>query len=63
MLRYIEQQGSEAIEIRVDCDVCMVERPNTRTTLSSYLDDGEGGFTNLPPILCPDHGRELGLIW
>jgi hypothetical protein len=62
MLRYIKQCSGE-VEIRGDCDVCWAERPSARQTLESYLDDGEGSLTRLTPILCPDHGRELGVVW
>ena len=62
MLRYIKQCKGR-VEFDGDCDVCWIERPGTELILESYISDGEGGLTNLAPILCPDHGRELGVVW
>lgn len=64
MLRYITLYEEEGVEIGVACDICHAGR--NRETLENWLrpvchtkltDDGSR------PNLCPDHGRELGVVW
>ena len=62
MLRYIKQCEGRVV-FDGCCDVCWIERPATELKLESYIGDGEGGITSLSPILCPAHGRELGVVW
>ena len=62
MRRYIKQHKGE-VEIGRECDVCWAEVPN-RMPLTSYLTGHHGKeFSIHIPNLCPDHGRELGLVW
>ena len=64
MLEYIALYQEEGVAIGESCDICLVNRLGK--TLPSYLNgvfptkkEGYG----CRPNLCPDHGRELGVVW
>ena len=64
MLRYITLYQEEGVEIGENCDICHVTQ--SVKTLSDWLHvvyptkkEGYG----CRPNLCPDHGRELGVVW
>ena len=62
MRRYLEQHHGE-VEIGVKCDVCWAEVPE-RMSLQLYIEGHHGTkFSIHTPNLCPDHGRELGVVW
>ena len=62
MRAYIKQHGG-AVEIGKKCDVCWAEVPG-RMSLRVYLEGHHAKRYSIHvPNLCPDHGRELGVVW
>ena len=46
-----------------ECDVCRYS-PDLIATEKWVRGSGKhSGFCDLCPDLCPDHGRELGVVW
>ncbi len=63
MLAYIKQHQGR-VTIGRQCDVCYVDKKPAHHGLPEYLvrsDTGE--YSSIYPNLCPDHGRELGVVW
>ena len=64
MRAYLVQHHGTHI-IGKECDVCYVDKVDkTHYELLEYLTRSDTGeFSHTLPNLCPDHGRELGLVW
>ena len=45
------------------CDVCRYPRDLIATKKWVRGSGGHSDFRDLRPDLCPDHGRELGVVW
>jgi hypothetical protein len=63
MRAYLKQHNGKFI-LGSKCDVCCVDdKPDNYGLLEFLIRDDTGEYSYEFPNLCPDHGRELGVVW
>ncbi len=61
MLAYLTAHDGEWGDLA--CDVCRCSPDLIATEKWVQGSREHSGFCDLRPDLCPDHGRELGVVW
>jgi hypothetical protein len=72
MLKFLKQHGGEWYERNdtFSCDLCHCEwskGTEQPITVASYISKSSasdiGPYSHIPPRLCIEHARELGVVW
>ena len=65
MLKYIALYKREGIEIGDSCDVCRADIGIKELAfyIRGVYPEKISNEAGCRPNLCPDHGRELGVVW